>query len=52
MINFYHKANKSGYAIDIQDDGKKWDHGLWEGEVQNGKWKTMMPSNKCVEDCI
>ena len=51
-INFINKANKNGYAIEIKDGGRKWDHGLWQGGVSDGKWMTMLDINKQLEDCI
>lgn len=32
------KANKHGYAIEIKDGGKHWEHGLWKGDITDGKW--------------
>jgi len=52
MINFVNKANKNGYAIDILEGGKKWDHGLWKGAVKDGEWKTKLESNQQLEDCV
>ena len=45
-INFMSKANKNGYAIEIKDGGKHWDHGLWKGGVADGEWKTKLDDNK------
>jgi hypothetical protein len=45
-INFLNIANKNGYAIEIKDGGKKWEHGLWKGGVADGKWDTKLDDNK------
>ena len=52
MINWINKANKNGYAIEVKEGGKKWDHGLWQGDVSDGSWKIMLESNQQLEDCI